>query len=183
MSHSAPEWNLTAMQRYKRNSSKAEGAKLETTFIGKDSAHFLGQNWKHAMVVAAYLDGEAHMSGQPFDIHRYRMVMSVDVYCKGVKNFWVGLSIQLCPGQHDNNLHWPFKSRFTLTVHHQSDEHKDVSKTITPSNVSRPETSKKPHGQCNPRWGDTEIIRFVDAEVGGFVYDDSISVSVKILPD
>ncbi|XP_064455352.1 uncharacterized protein LOC135366546 isoform X2 [Ornithodoros turicata] len=93
---------------------------------------------------------------------------------------WLGLYLNPCEGPTDQLLAWPFRTPYTLTVFHPMENTLDVSKTVSSFSSTSADVFKRPTTGCNAAFGFSKVIRASEAEEQGYIFDNAISVGVKL---
>ncbi|XP_064479331.1 TNF receptor-associated factor 3-like [Ornithodoros turicata] len=116
-----------------------------------------------------------------FVLHGYSCRLHVQMgTCNG--DLYLGVFLCICQSSNDSLLRWPFTYPCTLMLVHPTDETKNVEHHIDVLKHmdEHSDVFSKPVGDRNPMFGTPVLCKLQDVVKGGFVHNDSITVSVRI---
>ncbi|XP_064454982.1 TNF receptor-associated factor 2-like [Ornithodoros turicata] len=127
----------------------------------------------------AYSSGKANKYSGQFVLNGYNAKLNVKVE-RYEGELWLGLYFGLCKGPTDEFLAWPFRTPYTLTLLHPTNKTLDISNTISEFLPVTYKNFQRPTDGCNNLWGFPEVTQVSEAEKGGYVVNNAISVGVKL---
>ncbi|XP_064456455.1 uncharacterized protein LOC135367223 [Ornithodoros turicata] len=133
------------------------------------------------MMSEALSSGKSNKFSDDFVLNAYTAKLHFRV-ARHDGELWLELYLGFCKGRTDQRLVWPFRTPYTLTIFHPTDETLDISKTISSFSSATFGSFKRPRDGCNKSWGFPELLRVSVAEEQGYVVDNAISVGVKLNP-